>query len=130
MLQKLTKVKVIDNTGVVGAKIIQIYSGRKTYAYLGNFIRITTRSIKKLKRTKKVKSRRARKIIFRKKRRMATIVRVRRSIPYQDGSMVKFRDNAVILYKKRKLLKGKRFYGLTTRCLGYEKLVKKFKLHI
>ena len=130
MLQKLSKVKVIDNTGVVYAKIIQLYSGRKTYAYLGNFIRITTRSIKKFKKTKKVKAHRARKIIFRKRRRMATIVRVKRFIPYIDGSLIRFRDNGVILYKKRKMLKGKRFYGMTTRCLGYEKLVKKFKMHI
>lgn len=130
MLQKLSRVKVIDNTGVVGAKIIQLYSGRNSYAYLGNFVRITTKTLKTFKKTKKVRAHRTRKIIFRKRRRMATIVRVKRGISYIDGSLLNFRDNAVILYKKRRTFKGKRFYGITTRYLGYEKLVKKFKLHI
>ena len=130
MLQKLTKIFITDNTGVVTAKIIQIYGGRKVYAGLGNFVRISTKTIKKLKKRKKVKAGRGKKIIFKKRRRMSTIVRVHRQILYIDGSVLKFKDNAGILYKKRKTFKGKRFFGITTRYLGYAKLVRKFKMHI
>ncbi len=130
MLQKLTKVRVIDNTGVVTAMVIQVFAGNKTYARLGDFVRLSTKTIKRLRRTKKVMANRRRKIIARKKRRMSTIVRIRRTIPYLDGAALRFRDNAVILYKKRKVLKGKRFYGLTTRMVGFEKVMRKFLFYI
>jgi len=61
---------------------------------------------------------------------MASIVRVHRAISYLDGAVLRFRDNAVVLYKKRKLLKGKRFRGITSRRVGYEKLLRRFKLYI
>lgn len=130
MLQKLTKVKVADNTGVIDAMVIQVYSGRKVYAKLGDFVRLSTKTIKRLRRTKKVSANRMRKIVFRKKRRMSTIIRMRRAVQYLDGATLRFKTNAVILYKKRKMFKGKRFQGITTRGVGFEKVMRKFIFYI
>jgi len=130
MLQKLTSVAVIDNTAVIRAIVIQQYSGKKIYSGYGDLVRIATKSIQRQRKTKKVSSGRKHRIIFRKRRRMSTVVRLRRSSQYIDGSTLGFRDNGVILYKKRKLLRGKRFYGITSRLVGFEKLLHKFKLHI
>lgn len=130
MLQKLTGVTVVDNTAVTRAVVIQQYSGRKKYSVFGDLVRITTRAIQRQRQTKKVRSFRKRRIIFRKRRRMSTIIRTRRAANYIDGSLLFFYENGVILYKKRKVLRGKRFFGITTRCVGFEKLIQKFKIHI
>ncbi len=130
MLQKLSHVKIIDNTGVISAIVIQVFNGTKVYARLGNIIRISTKTIKKLRKTKKVAANRRHRVIARKKRKMATIIRVRWPLNYIDGATLHFHDNAVILYKKPKMLKGKRFYGITSRVLGYEKLLNRFIFYI
>lgn len=130
MLQRRTVVRVADNTGVVTARIMQIYNGSKTYARLGDFVRVVTRTIKRILKVKKVKAKRKRKILFRKRRRMVTIVRVRRAQTYHDGTTIAFRDNSVIFYKKKRTFKGKRFHGITTRLLGFRKILHKFKFYI
>lgn len=130
MLQRRSMVGVSDNSGVVKARIMQIYSGAKTYAYLGNFVKVITKNIKRFVRTKKVKARRFRKVICRKRRRFSTIIRVKRQLHYRDGSAISFRTNDIIFYKKRRGFRGKRFFGITTRLLGRRKLLHKFKFYI
>ena len=130
MLQKLTAVKVADTTGVVDAMVIQVFPGSCTYAHLSDKIRVSTKSIKKLRRTYKVAAGRMRKIIFKKKRRNAIIVRVKNPIFYRDGSVVRFMNNAVVLTARAKFFKRKRYTGIGTRMLGYAKLLHKFLFYI
>lgn len=133
MLQKLSAVTCVDNTTVRGGKIIHIYGGcgRKVYATSGNYIRISVRSVKRLSgRFLHVKLKKKRRITFKSRRRRTRLVRVKRTAQYPDGCTLNFRDNGIIMYKRRRTFKGKRFRGFVSRTVGFKKVLHKFKIQL
>lgn len=100
MIQLRTMVKVADNSG---AKIIQCVnvpggSGRR-YGQLGDII---VGTVKKAEPRKLVKKHEVVK---------AVIVRQRKEFKRQDGSYIRFDDNAVVVLGDGKLPKGGRVFG-------------------
>lgn len=116
MLQRGTVVKVADNSGAKTAKIIGIpgYSNRKT-ASLGDVVVLAVKSAiprGNVKNHEVVNG---------------VIVRVKKEYRRDDGTYVRFDDNAVvILDKNKKDTKGTRVFGPIARELkdaGFDKII-------
>lgn len=103
MIQKQTYLEVADNSGAKELQCIHIVgSTRKRYAYLGDIIvcavkRATPGGL--VKKSDVVK---------------AVIVRTRKEFRREDGSYVKFGDNAAVIIKDGELL-GSRIFGPIAR---------------
>ncbi|KKR02916.1 MAG: 50S ribosomal protein L14 [Parcubacteria group bacterium GW2011_GWF2_39_13b] len=114
MIQPQTKLKVADNTG---AKIVQCFKvlggTRRRYAQLGDIIVVSVKESEPRKAVKKgevVK---------------AVIVRQKRALRRQDGSYIRFDDNAVVILDGKEP-KGGRIFGPVARELkerGFDKIV-------
>lgn len=88
MVQKETNLVVADNSGAKEARIIHIYGGTGIqYAYVGDLVKM---AVKKATPGQQVK-----------KSDVVTgvIVRTRKEFRRDDGSYVRFGDNAVVLVK-------------------------------
>ena len=115
MIQPRTMLKVVDNSG---AKIIQCFrvlgGSRRRYAQLGDIIVAT------------VKEAEPRRIVKKHDVVRAVIVRQKKNFRRQDGSYIKFDDNAaVILEGKSKDPKGSRIIGPIPKEIkekGFEKI--------
>ncbi len=120
MVQKLTRVKVADNTGARDLMVIQVLGNKKggmfrRFGYLGD---IVSASVKKaLPNTTFKKG----DVVH------AVVVRVRKEHRRKDGSYIKFDENAVVIInKENKDPRGSRVFGPIARELkdrGYNKLV-------
>ena len=132
MLQKLMIIRVLDNTVAELGKVIHVFGGcgRKTYARLSGLIRVSVKKLRRLRPTLKVRSRRKKRILFMGGRRVSMVTRVRKAIMYLDGTYLHFVDNGAITFNKRRKFGGKRFVGVTTRFVGYQKIGKRFKMNI
>jgi len=114
VIQPQTKLKVADNTG---AKIVQCFKvlggTRRRYAQLGDIIVVSVKESEPRKAVKKgevVK---------------AVIVRQKRALRRQDGSYIRFDDNAVVILDGKEP-KGGRIFGPVARELkerGFDKIV-------
>ena len=114
MIQPRTMLKVADNTG---AKIVQCFrvlgGTRRRYAQLGDIIVGT------------VKEAEPRRPVQKHQVVKAVIVRQRRAFRRQDGSYVRFDDNACVILEKDKELKGGRIFGPVPREIkekGFDKI--------
>ena len=114
MIQPQTILKVADNTG---AKIVQCFKvlggTRRRYAQLGDII---IASVKESEPRKAVKKGEVVK---------AVIVRQKRALRRQDGSYIRFDDNAVVILDGKEP-KGGRIFGPIARELkerGFDKIV-------
>lgn len=115
MIQTPTTLNVADNTGVKKLKCIKVLGGsRRRYATLGDIIVcsvvdiIPTCSIEKGKVVK------------------AVIVRVKKEIRRNDGSYIRFDENAAVIVDDKKEPRGKRIFGPVARELrdkGFMKIV-------
>jgi len=100
MIQERTMLKVTDNSG---AKIVQCFrvlggTGRR-YAQIGDII------------IGSVKLAEPRKLIKKKDKVKAVIVRQRKSLFRKDGSCIRFDDNAVVIVDEKKEPKATRIFG-------------------
>ncbi len=117
MIQTQTKLKVADNTGAVDVQCIKVYGGtRRRYARIGDIILV---SIKKAEPRKMVKEGEIH---------PAVVVRQNRNFRRQDGTYVRFDENAVVLLENRKKPdpKGARIFGIIPRDLkdrGFTKII-------
>ena len=108
MIQQETRLKVADNTGAKEILCIKVLGGSKRkYAKLGDVIVITVKKtipggIKKGEISK------------------AVVVRTRYSIHRQDGSSVKFDNNAVVIIDDKGEPIGTRIFGPVTRELRFK----------
>ena len=114
MIQPRTMLKVADNTG---AKVVQCFhvlgSSGKRYAQIGDCIVGT------------VKEAEPRRIVKKHDVVRAVIIRQKKAFRRQDGSYVRFDDNAcVILEGKTKIPKGGRISGPVSRELKEKKFDK------
>ena len=114
MIQQESKLIVADNSGAKEVLCIRVLGGtRKRYASIGDTIIVTVKSalpageIKKGTVTK------------------AVVVRTKKEIRRNDGSYIRFDDNACVLLNAADELRGTRIFGPVARELrdNYMKIV-------
>ena len=114
MIQRETILKVADNSGAKVVKCIGILGGTgKRYATIGDKIVVAVREADPKSNVKK-------KMISK-----AVVVRTKKEIRRQDGSYIRFDDNAVVLINNAGELRGTRIFGPVPRELwkGYMKII-------
>lgn len=115
MIQKETVLKIADNSGAKLGKIIGIpgYSKIK-YAGLGDTIKISVQKVLPNSGVKKHE------VLT------AVIIRVHKEHKRQDGSYIRFDDNAAVVIDNKRNPKGSRIFGPVARELkekGFDKIV-------
>lgn len=113
MVQQESKLKVADNSGAKEVLCIRVLGGtRKRYASIGDIIvcsvknAVPSGNIKKGAITK------------------AVVVRTKKEIRRNDGSYIRFDDNAVVLLTATGELRGTRIFGPVARELRDKQYMK------
>jgi large subunit ribosomal protein L14 len=113
MIQQESRLTVADNSGAKEVLCIRVLGGTKRrYASLGDKIVVTVKhaipsgSIKKGTVTK------------------AVVVRVKKEVRRNDGSYIRFDDNAVVLLQANDELRGTRIFGPVARELREKQFMK------
>jgi len=113
MIQMGTQLVVVDNSGAGVVNCIKALGGyKRTFSYSGDFIVI---SIRKLRLIRKVKTG---EIYF------ALVVRTSKATHFKDGSYSSFQTNAAILLGQNKKFLGTRVFGPVSRQLRKKKFLK------
>ncbi len=100
MIQERSILKVVDNTGAKIVRCFRVLGGsRKRYAEVGDIIIASVQVAEPRKGVKK-------KDIVK-----AVIVRQRKPMRREDGSYIRFDDNAVVLIDEKKEPRGTRLFG-------------------
>lgn len=114
MIQQESRCTVADNSGAKEALVIRVLGGtKKRYATLGDMVVVTVKSalasggIKKGTVSK------------------AVVVRTKKEVRRNDGSYIRFDDNAVVLLNNAGEIRGTRIFGPVARELRdqYMKIV-------
>ena len=104
MIQEESYLKVADNTGAKEIKTIRVLGGsRRKYANIGDVIVASVRKAAPggtVKKGEVVK---------------AVIVRTKRGVRREDGSYVRFDENAAVIIKEDRNPKGTRIFGPVAR---------------
>ena len=110
MIQQETRMTVADNSGAKSALCIRVLGGtKKRYATIGDTIVVAIKdalpsgSIKKGAVSK------------------AVVVRTKKEIRRNDGSYIRFDDNAAVIINDQKLPRGTRIFGPVARELREDK---------
>ena len=104
MIQQESRLSVADNSGAKEVLCIRVLGGtRKRYASIGDQIVVTVKSA--------VPSGEVKKGTVTK----AVIVRTRKEVRRQDGSYIRFDDNAVVLLNATDEMRGTRIFGPVAR---------------
>ncbi|NOZ90969.1 MAG: 50S ribosomal protein L14 [Epsilonproteobacteria bacterium] len=115
MIQGFTRLNVADNSGAKEIMCIKVLGGSKRrYASVGDVI---VASVKKALPTGKVK---------RGKVVKAVVVRTHKEIQRENGSLIRFDDNAAVIIDDKKQPIGTRIFGPVareTRYAGFMKIV-------
>lgn len=113
MIQTETILDVADNTGARSVKCIKVLGGSKRrYANIGDVIKVSIRdAIPKGKVSKGD--------IYN-----GVVVRTRKGVRRQDGSLIRFDNNAVVLLNAQLQPIGTRIFGPVTRELRTEQFMK------
>lgn len=115
MIQTQTRLKVADNSGAKEAQCIRVLGGtRRRYAYLGDVIVVSIKSAAPVGAVKKGEVHKA------------VIVRTVKEYRRQDGSYIKFDENAVVLINNQMEPIGTRIFGPVARELrakNFSKLI-------
>lgn len=113
MIQQESRLSVADNSGAKEVMCIRVLGGtRKRYAGIGDKIIVTVKSaipsgnIKKGTVTK------------------AVVVRTKKEVRRNDGSYIRFDDNAVVLLTATEELRGTRIFGPVARELREKQYMK------
>jgi large subunit ribosomal protein L14 len=115
MIQTQTRLAVADNTGAKEVMCIKVLGGSKRrYASVGDTIvvavkRATPKGVVKKKSVEK-----------------AVIVRTAKQVKRNDGSYLKFDDNACVIVSKEGAPKGTRIFGPVAREIrakGFQKII-------
>lgn len=113
MIQAHTMLEVADNSGARRVMCIKVLGGSKRrYAYIGDVIKVTVKEAiprGKVKKGEVLK---------------AVIVRTKKGIRRQDGSTIRFDENAVVLLSAQLQPIGTRVFGPITRELRGENFMK------
>jgi large subunit ribosomal protein L14 len=115
MIQGFTRLNVADNSGAKEIMCIKVLGGSKRrYASVGDVI---IASVKKALPTGKVKKGKVVK---------AVVVRTRKEIQRENGSLIRFDDNAAVIIDDKREPIGTRIFGPVsreTRYAGFMKIV-------
>ena len=113
MIQMRTELDAADNSGAKRLHCIKVLGGsRRKYASLGDVIVV---SVKEAMPTSKVKKGEVAK---------AVVVRTAKERRRQDGSYIKFDDNAVVLINDQRNPRGTRIFGPVARELREKRFMK------
>lgn len=113
MIQTQTELDVADNSGARRVMCIKVLGGsHRRYAGIGDVIKV---SVKEAIPRGKVKKGQVLK---------AVVVRTRKGVRRQDGSLIKFDGNAAVLLNNSEQPLGTRIFGPVTRELRSEKFMK------
>ena len=115
MIQHMSRLSVVDNTGAKEVLCIKVLGGSKRrYAGVGDVIVVT------------VKKAAPKGVVKKKSVQKAVIVRQKSNIRRVDGSYLSFDDNAVVIINDDGQPKGTRVFGPVARELrasGYQKII-------
>ena len=113
MIQQETRLKVADNSGAKEILTIKVLGGTsRRYANIGDVIVATVKSATPggtVKKGEVVK---------------AVIVRTKTGLRREDGSYIKFDDNAAVIIREDKTPKGTRIFGPVARELREKEYMK------
>ncbi|GAB1263630.1 50S ribosomal protein L14 [Aurantivibrio infirmus] len=113
MIQTESYLEVADNSGARRVMCIKVLGGsHRRYASVGDVIKVT---VKEAIPRGKVKKGQVMK---------AVVVRTKKGVRRQDGSLIKFDDNAAVLLNQQEAPIGTRIFGPVTRELRGEKFMK------
>ena len=112
MIQEETNLDVADNTGARRVRCFRIIGQRKTYAHIGDLIRVAVKEAQPTGMVKKGQVCRA------------IIVRTCQPIHRADGSSVRFDNNAVVLVDDKLNPLGTRIFGPVARELREKNFMK------
>ncbi len=113
MIQTESYLDVADNSGARRVMCIKFLGGsHRRYAAVGDIIKVT---VKEAIPRGKVKKGQVMK---------AVVVRTKKGVLRQDGSLIKFDDNAAVLLNNQDAPIGTRIFGPVTRELRGEKFMK------
>jgi|SRR5690554_191559 large subunit ribosomal protein L14 len=115
MIQSESNLKIADNSGAKRAKCIKVLGGTKRkYASVGDVIVVSIKAITPQGKIKKGSVERA------------VIVRTSKEVRRQDGSYIRFEDNAAVIIDEQGEPKATRIFGPVARELRerhYTKIV-------
>lgn len=111
----MTRLRVADNTGAKTVMCIKVLGGSKRrYAQVGDVIVVS------------VKTAAPKGVVKKKAVERAVIVRQKSSVRRQDGSYIRFDENAVVIVNQEGQPKGTRVFGPIARELrrkGFQKII-------
>ncbi len=115
MIQKNSYVCPIDKSGALLGNVFHTYrGGQKKISRIGEFVKISLRKVKPdIKLKKKHKSK-------------ALIVRTKFRSFKNDGSYFKFKENSVVLIKRKLVMRSKEFIAPADRNINRKKIIYKF----
>jgi len=115
MIQEQSRLAVADNSGAKEVQCIKVYGGtRRRYAGIGDVIVVSIKEAEPKGKVKKGEVRRA------------VIVRQAKELKREDGSYIRFDDNAVVLLDENYEPVGTRVFGPVARELrlkGFMKII-------
>ena len=113
MIQPESKLEVADNSGARKVACIRVLGGsRRRYASVWDIIVVAVKDAIPNARVKKGEVRRA------------VVVRTKKGIARQDGSYIRFDDNAAVLLDAQKEPVGTRIFGPVARELRAKRFMK------
>ena len=117
MIQMQSKLLVADNSGAKKVMCIKVLGGsKKKFANIGDLIKVSVKDVIPNGKVKKGE------VLD------AVIVRTKKGISRNDGSYIKFDNNAVVLLNNKGLPIGTRIFGPLTRELRNDKYMKLISL--
>ncbi len=113
MIQNESRLTVADNSGAKEVLVIRVLGGtRKRYATIGDKVVVTVKHALPSGNVKKGTVSKA------------VIVRTKKEIRRQDGSYIRFDDNAVVLLNAADEIRGTRIFGPVARELRDKQFMK------
>ena len=113
MIQTETMLEIADNSGARRVQCIKVLGGsHRRYAGIGDIIKVTVKEAIPRGRVRKGQVM------------DAVVVRTRKGVRRQDGSLIKFDQNAAVLRNANKQPIGTRIFGPVTRELRSERFMR------
>ena len=113
MIQMQTLLNAADNSGARKVQCIKVLGGsHRRYAGIGDIIKVTVKEAIPRGRVRKGQVM------------DAVVVRTRKGVRRQDGSLIKFDQNAAVLLNANKQPIGTRIFGPVTRELRSERFMR------